>query len=75
MTSYEQNIINRLIEIIETKEVSNNFLIELGKVFGDYTNLSTIYNYAKEHNMTYRGVKNHRNIINLFNVNFVIDND
>jgi nuclear transport factor 2 (NTF2) superfamily protein len=55
-------------------ELDNSTLVELIILAGNYLNLKTIPDYAKDKGMTYSGVKNNREIIELFNVKFVIDN-
>lgn len=35
----------------------------------------TISQYAKDNNKSYNGIKNHRKIITLFGVKFVLDNE
>ena len=55
-------------------DLSNNDLIQLIEVAGAFLNLQTIPDYAKAKNLSYNGVKNHREIIEIFNVKFVIDN-
>lgn len=59
----------------ESGELDNNSLVELIKLSGSYLNMMTIPDYAKLRNMSYEGVKKHRNITELFNCKFVIDND
>lgn len=56
-------------------EFTNNDLVQFIEQCGSYLNLQTIPDYQKEHNMSYNGVKNNRNIVTIFNVKFVIDND
>lgn len=40
-----------------------------------YLNLMTISDYAKQHNMSYEGVKRFRKIQEIYGVKFVIDNE
>ena len=56
-------------------EFTNEDLLQLIEVAGSFLNLQTIPDYAKSKNISYNGVKNHRKIIEIFNVKFVIDND
>lgn len=49
--------------------------ISIIRKLGKILNLQTISDYAKENNMSYNGVKKHRNIITLFGVKFVLDNE
>lgn len=75
MTEKEKKILARLSELIMKGELSNDFLVQNIELAGSFLNLQTISNYAKANNLSYNGVKNHRNVRNLFNVNFVVDND
>lgn len=72
-------IINELQEKIsnsvQNNELTNEDLVQIIELAGSFLNLQTITNYAKENNISYNGVKKCRNVINLFNVKFVIDND
>lgn len=74
----EQNT-RKLIEFVSRKfksgELDNHSLVELFKHTGAYLNLQTISTYAKEHNMSYQGVKKCRRVEKLYGVKFVIDND
>lgn len=56
-------------------DLSNNDLVQLIEVAGTFLNLQTIPDYAKSKGLSYNGVKNHREIVEIFNVKFVIDND
>lgn len=56
-------------------EINNESMVEIIKLCGDYLNLMTPSNYARENNMSYPGVVKCRNIINLFGCKFVIDNE
>jgi hypothetical protein len=50
-------------------------LVQFIEVAGSFLNLQTIPDYAKKHNLSYNGVKKHREIVTIFNVKFVIDNE
>ena len=56
-------------------ELSNSDLVQLIEVAGAFLNLQTISDYSKAKNLSYNGVKNHRQVIEIFNVKFVIDNE
>lgn len=70
---------NKLLNFVSTKfqnnEIDNNALLQLIELCGNYLNLQTIPNYAKENNISYNGAKNYREVVELFNVKFVIDNE
>lgn len=74
MTEKENIILNHLGKVITNEGVSNDFLLQLIELGGNYLNIATIADYAKKHNMSYNGVKNNREIKEIFNVKFVIDN-
>ena len=69
---------NKTLQFISDKfrnnELNNDSLVQIIELCGDYLNLQTISNYAKQHGMSYNGVKNNREVQKLFNVKFVIDN-
>jgi hypothetical protein len=68
--------LNRFVfEKFQAGELDNADLVQLIELCGDFLNLKTIPDHAKENNLSYNGVKKHRNIITLFNQKFVIDND
>lgn len=50
-------------------------MVQLIELCGNYLNLKTIPDYAKENNISYNGVKKYRNVIRIFNIKFVIDNE
>lgn len=66
-------------ELIENKiisgELSNKDMIQIIELCGDYLNLKTRSQYAKENNISYNGAKNFRENIELFGIKFIIDNE
>lgn len=74
MTDKERNTLKELHQLISTTGVSNEFLVQLVELGGDCLNLTTIPYYAKKNNLSYNGVKNHRQVKEIFGVKFVIDN-
>jgi hypothetical protein len=69
------NIVHRVDELAFNGLLKNDEMVQLIEVLGEYLNLKTISDYAKENKMSYNGVKHHRKIITLFNNKYVIDND
>lgn len=69
----------KLIDFLDDKMQDGSFtntdLVQFIESVGKYLNLQTIPKYAKENNLSYNGVKNHRDIIKIFNIKFVIDNN
>lgn len=68
------NIKQHLSNRIENGELTNDDMVQLIELLGDYLNLQTIPEYAKANNLSYNGVKKFRTIKQIFNVKFVIDN-
>lgn len=54
---------------------SNDGLIQLIELAGDFLNLQTIPDYAAAKKLSYNGVKKTRTIVEIKGVKFVIDND
>ena len=74
-TSTKTGILSEwLQEKMQNKEITNAELVQFIELAGSYLNLQTIPNYAKEHNLSYNGVKNNRNIVKVFGVRLVADN-
>jgi hypothetical protein len=69
---------NKIKEFIYNKfvndELNNDSLVQIIELSGMLLNLKSISNYAKDNNLSYNGVKNHRNIVELFGNKFVLDN-
>ena len=68
-------LLNFIAEKFETNELNNSDLVQIIELCGMYLNLQSISDYAKENRMSYNGVKNHRQIINIFNQKYVLDNE
>lgn len=75
ISEYEKLAIKRLGESIHQGKWSNDGLVQLIELAGDYLNLQTIPDYARRNNLSYNGVKKTRLIKPIFNVKFVIDNE
>lgn len=56
-------------------DFTNNDLLHFIELSGAFLNLKTIPKYKEDKSMSYNGVKNHREIKELFDVKFVVDND
>ncbi len=75
MTELEQIILNKIAELVYKGKLSNDFLVQNIEQSGSFLNLKTISDYARTKKKSYNGVKNFRNIVKLFNVKYVIDNE
>ena len=56
-------------------KLDNSSLVQIIELAGKYLNLETIPDYCKREGISYNGAKNFRNVIKLFGVKFIIDND
>lgn len=72
-------IVNKICEHlsvrIENGDLSNDDLVQIIEHVGEYLNIATISDYAKQHKMSYNGVKKFRHTRTIFNTKFVIDNE
>ena len=77
MTEYEQNILNRIEQLIHDGKLSNDFLVSNLKLSCDYLNLKRLSVYEKEYGKSTQGLrKHHKNkIIKICNYQLIIDND
>lgn len=70
---------NTICKHIQQQFVSDNLdnsdLIQIIEHLGGLLNIQTISDYAKANCMSYNGAKKFRNVIELFGVKFIIDND
>lgn len=69
----------KLLSFLDSKmndgQFTNEDLVQFIESAGKYLNLQTIANYANEHKMSYNGVKEFREVREIFKVKFVIDNN
>ena len=78
LTEYETLALKKLGESIHHGNWSNNGLVELIKLSGEYLNLRTIPYYCKQTGISYPGAIKEtktRKVREIFNVKFIIDND
>ena len=67
--------LNWIYSKVQSGELDNKTLVQIIELCGRFLNLETIPDYCKRTGLSYNGVKNHREIVELFNCKFVIDND
>ncbi len=60
---------------IQEGKYSNTELVQFIEQIGAYLNLKTIPKYCKSKNITYNGAKRFRQVVKIFEVKFIIDND
>lgn len=75
LSEYEQKALLKLEQAIQEDKWSNDGLVELLKLCGEYLNLMTIPRYAERVGKTYPGVVKTKEITELFGVKWIIDND
>jgi hypothetical protein len=67
-------ICKRISYYIHAGMLSDEDLVQIIEHTGDYLNLKTRSNYAKEYGISYNGAKKFRQNVNLFGAKFIIDN-
>jgi hypothetical protein len=78
LSEYERKSLQKLGESILEGKWSNEGLVQLIELAGDYLNLQPLSDYAEKQNISYQAAKknyNGRINIKLFNTKFIIDND
>ena len=75
MNKLEETVLNKFGKFVQENSISNEFLVQIIELAGQYLNLQTINSYAKKNKMSYNGVKNFRRIVKIFDCKFVIDNE
>jgi hypothetical protein len=63
-----------IFKCLQKGELNNDNLVQIIERLNDYLNLKTISKYAKDHNKSYNGIKNNREVIQLFGCKFIADN-
>ncbi len=70
---------NTICKHIQQQFVSDNLdnsdLVQIIEHLGGVLNIQTISDYAKVTGISYNGAKKFRNVIELFGIKFIIDND
>lgn len=74
LSDYEQKSLEKLGETIQIGKWTNAGLVQLIELCGDFLNIKTIPDYAKETGLSYNGAKKFRNVKTIFNTKFIIDN-
>jgi hypothetical protein len=74
ISSNGQKLLSFLDDKMYDGNFTNNDLVQFIEQCGKCLNLKTIPDYAKENKMSYNGVKKFREVKEIFNVKFIIDN-
>jgi hypothetical protein len=68
-------ICNRLDQYVHAGALSNDDMVQIIELLGDYLNLATRAEWVRRTGKSYNGGKNHRRNIRLFGATFIIDNE
>lgn len=77
LSEYELNALRKLGESIHEGKWSNDGLVELIKLSGDFLNIRTVPDYCRANSMSYPGAvkpTKTRHLTEIFNVKFIIEN-
>jgi len=74
LTDYEKQSLKKLGESIHSGKWSNEGMVQLIELCGEYLNIKTIPDYCKETGLSYNGAKKHRQVTEIFNTKFIIEN-
>lgn len=74
MSKLGDKINNRISELVENGELSNDDMVSMVEHIGGYLNLQTISDYSRGNGISYNGAKKCRKVVEIFNVKFIIDN-
>ena len=74
LSEYEQKSINKLGESIHAGKWSNEGMVKLIELVGEYLNPLSIQEFADNRHISYQASRKHKQII-LFRQKFIIDND
>jgi hypothetical protein len=74
LSKYEQVILAKLGESIQSGKWSNNGLVQIIELCAEYLNLLTLSECARLNNITYNGAKKRNLTRKIIGINFVIDN-
>jgi hypothetical protein len=73
-TENTDKLLKFIADKFEAGELDNNSLVQIIELSASYLNLKTISQYAKDHNISYNGAKNFRQVITILNQKLIIDN-
>jgi hypothetical protein len=74
LTEYENVALKKLGESIHKGKWSNDGMVKLIELIGEYLNPLSIQEYADEKGISYQAARKHKQTI-LFRQKFIVDND
>lgn len=75
ITPKEQQVIDKFEKWIYENNPSNEFYVQIIERAGSYLNLQAITDYVKENKISCNVAKKYRNVLDIFNIKFVIENE
>ena len=72
---HKGKLLEYITKVVMKGELENDALVQIIELCGSFLNLKSIPKYAKDNNLSYNGVKKCRNIIDIFDNKYVIDNN
>lgn len=75
LTEYEDKSLQKLGEAIHEGKWSNEGLVQLIELAGEFLNLKSIQEFANQKGKSYNGIKKTKQITRLFGHKYIIDND
>ena len=72
----KEHLISELITSgVFEKELSNSNLVQIIELCGDYLNIRTISQYAKDEGISYNGAKKRIKPVEIFGIKWIIENE
>ena len=75
LTENEIKMIHKFEKYVYEHKVSNEFLVKIIELSGSFLNIQTISDYSRNNKISYNAAKKFRNVLEMFNIKWVIDND
>lgn len=75
MSDLKDKILLNIYKGMENNMLSNDDLVQIIEQCGNFLNLQTVSDYARDHKISYNGAKNFRTKVCIFNTKFITDND
>jgi hypothetical protein len=72
---HKEKLLDYITKVVYREELENDALVQIIELCGGFLNLKSIPQYAKDNNISYNGAKKCRDVIELFNSKFIIDNE
>jgi len=74
-SKHKEKLTEYITKVVYKEELDNDSLVQLIELCGGFLNLKSIPQYAKDNSISYNGAKKCRNVIELFDNKYIIDNE